>query len=154
MEGIRRIGVLINVVAILWVAVFLWLAAAAAIGTDVPLTDEQKATAFERDTGKKLALESLKHPSVTPRQYSALDELLADAGREPKDINVPTGEILARFEERQRILDGYFSSHPATVRLRHWGDVQAYLIFAAIGSAILGAIGWVVTGFAIVRRTS
>lgn len=139
--------------ALLWLALFAWLAADAALGSNVPLTDEQKVETFERDAGKKLDNESLNHPPLQPRQYSVLDNFIADAGRKSGDGEISTGEMLARLDERQRILDDYFAHHPSTLRVRQWGDCQAYAIAGVVGALILGAIGWIVAGFAVRRTT-
>ncbi|WP_434108006.1 hypothetical protein [Paraburkholderia caffeinilytica] len=152
MEGIRRIGIVIKALAMIWLLGFAWLAVDAAIGADVPLTDQQKADVYERQTGKHLDVESLKHPPVQPREYDAFDKFLAGDLRQGGNDQVSTGELLARADERQHILDGYFSNHPATMRVRQWGDFQAYAIAGVVGAVIIGAIGWIVAGFAVKRQ--
>lgn len=152
MEGIRRISVVIKVIAVIWLLGFTWAAVDAAIGTDVPLTDQQRAEAYERQTGKRLDVESLKHPPVRPREYTALDRFIAGDLLKDSVDKAPTGELLARLDQRDHILNEYFSTHAATMRVHHWDDCQAYAIAGVIGAVMIGAIGWIVAGFAMKRQ--
>lgn len=135
MEGIRRIGILFRIIAALWLGGFLIAATGSAIGHDEPMDADEQRIAYEQTTGKSLQKEI---DAIAPPLPASADML-------------QTIQYSAPAEAQQKILAAFFSNHPSTIRHRDWGEALTHLISGAIGAAIFGALGWVISGFAIRR---
>jgi hypothetical protein len=130
MEGIRRIGVVIKAVAIIWLLGFLVGAAFNAVGSDVPMSQEQIQEIYERETGKSLRAEAESQTAGQPASSSAFDKWIGSA------------------DASGHILNQYFAHRSTMTRKRDWGNATLCLILGVVGAAILGALGWIVAGFA------
>jgi hypothetical protein len=150
MEGVRRIGVVIKALAVIWLLGFLAGAIANMIGDEVQMSPEQMRAAYEAGTGKNLEAEARTtlsssngidsaHPSIAATQAPSLAQQLEN------DAAVGQAE--------DRILAQYFTGRPTAVRKHNWDAAEVCAMVGLIGCAVLGTLGWIVAGFAIKRGT-
>ncbi|CAE6946156.1 hypothetical protein R69608_05532 [Paraburkholderia nemoris] len=149
MEGIRRIGVVIKALSVIWLLGFLAGAAANMIGDEVQMSPEQMRAAYEAGTGKNLeavaqaTLSNGKDTGNAPRVAAAQAPSLA----QQIESDAAVGEI------EDRILTQYFAGRPTTIRKRNWDAAELCAVVGLIGGAVLGALGWIIAGFAVKRGT-
>ncbi|MFM0632870.1 hypothetical protein [Paraburkholderia xenovorans] len=61
---------------------------------------------------------------------------------------------LGTSDQSENVLKAFFANRPTNIRVRDWGSVTAYSIFAIVGGAIFASVGWVAAGFAVKRETT
>jgi hypothetical protein len=136
MEGIRRLGIVLQAIAVIWVLIFGGAALFAAIGTERDLTFDERRALYEQNTGNSLekVAEARKVEILRGASESGLDKWLG--------TNDQSAKVLGEF----------FASRKSTITVRDWGDVTFRAILAAVGGATFGAFGWIVAGFAVKRE--
>lgn len=135
MEGIRRIGLALKGLAVLWAVALLGIAIVDVIGTDVPMTYDEKVIAYRDGTGRNATAEA----EVNVKQRGSSTGSLADS--------------FALAAEEDRLMQEYFSGHPAVVRKRDWTAAGTCAFVVFIGSGTLWTLGWIISGFAVKRPT-
>ncbi|WP_368622220.1 hypothetical protein [Paraburkholderia sp. BR13444] len=108
-----------------------------AIGSSRDMTFQEKQAVYEQVTGRSL------EKDAEARKVSVLN------GATETDLD----KWLGTNDQSENVLKAFFVNRPTNIRVRDWGSVAAYSIFAIVGGAIFASIGWVVAGFALKRET-
>ncbi|MFL9885211.1 hypothetical protein PQR66_19365 [Paraburkholderia agricolaris] len=134
MEGIRRIGIVIKAVALIWFVGFLIGAGVSAIGNEVQMTSAEMDAVYDHETGRNIEADA--EAQTTWPNGKPTDSLEA---------------MMGATSAHQRIINQFFSNRSQVVRRRDWGSVLICVVVGVVGAAILGALGWIVAGFAVKR---
>lgn len=133
MEGIRRIGAALKGLGAIWLVALLFAAVYNAVGDEVPISDQDKTTIYQQDTGKDLEVEA---EARTAWPTGKPDPLLA---------------MLEATSAREKLLAEHFVNRPSVFRRHDWNAAMMCAVFAFVGFGILAALGWIVSGFAVKR---
>ncbi|WP_168794680.1 hypothetical protein [Paraburkholderia aromaticivorans] len=157
-EGIRRLGIVVFGLALLILAVTVFFAASAAIGTDVPVNEMDEPRLYQEQTGHDAwAQAQTDLHNLPPSDRLSMYQRLFGAGNlkisNEKDV---AGWMVddATRNIYSKILSDYFAAHPhaKTVRVRDWHGFQTALVIGLVISAAVAAFGWILLGFS--GRTS